>query len=133
MLMRFGEACDKAGMRSSQCKAYLGAAVAWLYAQNAREAWQVFQDAMHVDAFASSDEAFAADALFSAYAAGDAGTVRTLVQSKPAFRQLDASVGRLAVKLPVGDLAPQAAQISDLMGGGGGGGEEGEGSDDELM
>jgi hypothetical protein len=32
-------------------------------------------------------------------------------QSKAAFRQLDAAVGRLAVKLPIGDLAPQAAAV----------------------
>lgn len=32
-------------------------------------------------------------------------------QSKQAFRQLDAAVGRLAVKLPQGDLAPQAAKV----------------------
>ncbi|KIY98118.1 Gamma-soluble NSF attachment protein [Monoraphidium neglectum] len=131
LLMRFGEACDSVGARSSQCKAYLGAVVAWLYAQDAREAWQVFQDAMGVDAFSSSDEAFAADALFLSYADGNAEKVKALVQSKAAFRQLDAAVGRLAVKLPIGDLAPQAAAIKDLMGGGAG--EEQEGSEDELM
>ena len=31
----------QANMRSSQCKAYLGASVVLLYAQNAKEAWQV--------------------------------------------------------------------------------------------
>jgi hypothetical protein len=32
-------------------------------------------------------------------------------QAKQAFRQLDASVGRLALKLPVGEMAPQAAAV----------------------
>jgi hypothetical protein len=41
MLMRFGEACDAAGARHSQAKAYLGAVVVWLYAGDARQAWQV--------------------------------------------------------------------------------------------
>lgn len=46
MLMRFGEACDAAGARSSQSKAYLGAMVVWLYAQNVKEAWQVSASAV---------------------------------------------------------------------------------------
>lgn len=41
MLLRFGEACDSGNARSSQCKAYLGAVVVWLYAENPKEAWQV--------------------------------------------------------------------------------------------
>lgn len=43
MLMRFGEACDAAGARHSQAKAYLGAVVVWLYAGDAQQAWQVRQ------------------------------------------------------------------------------------------
>ncbi len=41
MCLRFGEACDKVNARSSQAKAYLGAMVVWLYAQDPKEAWQV--------------------------------------------------------------------------------------------
>ncbi len=41
LLMRFGEACDRVGAHNSQCKAYLGAVVVCLYAEDARQAWQV--------------------------------------------------------------------------------------------
>ncbi|GBF87878.1 gamma-soluble NSF attachment protein [Raphidocelis subcapitata] len=141
LLMRFGQACESVNARSSQCKAYLGAVVALLYAGDAREAWQarvVFQDALAVDAFSGSEEAFAADALFLAYAGGAADAVRGVVQSKAPFRQLDTALGRLAAKLPVGDFEPQARAAKDLVGGGDGGGGGGAGpcgggSDDELM
>lgn len=132
MLMRFGEACDSVGARNSQCKAYLGASVVLLYAQQPKEAWQSFQDTMGVDAYTNSDEAFAADALFSAYAGGSAEQVKAVVQNKPSFKQLDTAIGRLALKLPVGDLEPQARQVKDLMGGGDGQEHE-DGSDEELM
>ena len=128
MLLRFAASCDGAGARNSQCKAYLGAGVVWLYAGKANDAWITYQvsahgvgsgarecvsqqawlvhsvpplrqgklsrasagkppptlrrtpaplphsrstpasqDALAVDTFTSSDEAFAADALFDAY------------------------------------------------------------------
>ena len=134
MLLRFAASCDASGARNSQCKAYLGAVVVWLYAGKANDAWVTYQasaalrrgaaclakcgrcaaavgsvaatthssdclhlsnsaaraqyagsrrrrctfptpisllhplqDSLGVDAFSSSDEAFAADALFDAY------------------------------------------------------------------
>ena len=39
----------------------------WLWAGDAEKAWLTFQDAMGVEAFAHTEEAFAADALFEAY------------------------------------------------------------------
>lgn len=137
LLMRFGAACDGVGARASQCKAYLGAVVAWLSAGDAAGAWRAFQDAMGVEAFSGSDEAFAADALFEAYAGGKAEAVRALAQAKPAFKNLDTALGRLALRLPAGgDVDAMAVQIRDLMGGGdgaGGGGGGGGESDEELM
>jgi hypothetical protein len=44
-----------------------GAVVTHLYAREAKAAWLLFQDALAVDCFVSSEEAFAADALFEAY------------------------------------------------------------------
>ncbi|KAF8062746.1 hypothetical protein HT031_004076 [Scenedesmus sp. PABB004] len=114
LLMRFGEACDTAGARGSQAKAYLGAIVVWLHAGEPRQAWQVFQDVLGVEAFSKSEEAFAADALFLAYAAGDAERVRGVVQC---FKALDNQVARLAVRLPAGDLAAHARAVSAVMGG----------------
>ena len=107
MLLRFAASCEGAGARNSQCKAYLGAVVVWLYAGKAKDAWVTYQvgargglrlprdtraaggrraglrtaglaastacpcthrqDALGVDAFTSSDEAFAAEALLDAY------------------------------------------------------------------
>lgn len=41
--------------------------VTWLYAGDAKMAWQTYQDAMEVEVFGSSQEAYAVDALFEAY------------------------------------------------------------------
>lgn len=50
-----------------------------------------------------------------------------MLQAKAPFRHLDAAVGRLATKLPVGDLEPQARVVSQ-QGGGREGGEGGVGA-----
>lgn len=43
LLMRYAAACDAADTPSSLCRAYLGAIVVQLYAENATEAWQIYQ------------------------------------------------------------------------------------------
>jgi len=43
MLLRFAASCDASGARNSQCKAYLGAVVVWLYAGKANDAWLTYQ------------------------------------------------------------------------------------------
>lgn len=43
LLLRFAVACQGLQLRSSQCKAYLGAIVVWLFAQDAAQAWAVYQ------------------------------------------------------------------------------------------
>ncbi|EFN55347.1 hypothetical protein CHLNCDRAFT_134361 [Chlorella variabilis] len=98
MLLRFAVACDGMGARNSECKAYLGAVV----------------DALGVDNFMSSDEAFAADALFDAYRRQGQ---RQQERGDPAAIQ--AAVARLARKLPQGDLAVQAVQLGGSGGGAG--------------
>ncbi len=40
-----------------------------------------------------------------------------LLQGKQAFKHLDNQLARLAVKLPIGDLAQQARAASAVMGG----------------
>ena len=50
------------------------------------------QDALNVDAFSSSDEAFAADALFLAYKSGQEDSVRKLIKDKSIFKNLDNQV-----------------------------------------
>lgn len=117
MLLRFGEGCDKSNARSSQCKAYLGAVVVWLYAQDAKQAWQVFQDVMEVGNFSGSEEAFAADALFMAYKSGSISAVKKVLSDKSCFKYLDNQLARLGQKLPQGDLAEQAKVMAAVMGG----------------
>jgi len=43
MLLRFAAACDSTGAQVSQCKAYLGAVVVWLFASDGAQAWAVYQ------------------------------------------------------------------------------------------
>ena len=50
------------------------------------------QDAMGVDSFASSDGAFAAEALFEAYKSGDVEEVRKCIQNNSTFMELDNQV-----------------------------------------
>ncbi|KAJ9532770.1 hypothetical protein QJQ45_010880 [Haematococcus lacustris] len=135
MMMRFGSQCDRVGARSSQCKCYLGAIVTHLFAKEAREAWMVFQDALAIDAFVSSEEAFAADALFSAYRSGEEDEVQRVVKSKSVFKQLENQVARLAMKLPQGRMDKLSRRLNRAMGspeeeGRGEGEEEGEGQEE---
>lgn len=113
MLTRFAVSCDKAGARSSQCKAYLGAVIVWLYAGDAKQAWNTYQDALSVDCFLSSDEAFGAEALLDSYRTADADTIKAAIASKHCFTSLDNQVQRLVKKLPAEgtDLAVMAGQL----------------------
>lgn len=52
------------------------------------------QDALGVDAFSSSEQAFAAEKLLEAYRCGDAGAVRKSVASQNLFLDLDNQVMR---------------------------------------
>ena len=51
------------------------------------------QDALGVDAFTSSDEAFAAEALLEAYRSGDPDAVASVVKAKACFASMDNQVG----------------------------------------
>jgi hypothetical protein len=83
------------------------------------------QDAMDVEEFASSGEAFAAEALFQAYRSGDAEEVKRCVAQTGAFLELDNQVVRLAKRLPQGDVA----QMARALGGSAAMAEEGEEED----
>ena len=43
VLLRFAAACDATNAIVSQCKAYLGAVVVWLFANDGAQAWAVYQ------------------------------------------------------------------------------------------
>ncbi|MEW5302345.1 MAG: hypothetical protein WDW36_005142 [Sanguina aurantia] len=134
--MRFGAAADKTGSLNAQRKAYLGAVVTWLYAEQGRDAWQTFQDCMQVESFCSCDEAFAADALLQQFRSGTAESIKQVVASKACFRNLDNQVGKLAVRLPVGKLEKTQKELRGAMGPGSDDGDEGgdeDGSDDGVL
>lgn len=128
LLMRFAASCDACGARSSQCKAYLGAVVVWLYGQDAKQAWMTYQDALEVETFASSDEAFAAEALFDAYRTGDPEAVVKLVKKNQTLSNLDNQIARLCKKLPTGDVA----KLGHQLGGAAPGLDVGEGGEEDL-
>lgn len=92
LLLRFAASCDAAGASSSQAKAYLGAVVVWLSAARPKEAWAVYQDALAVSAFCTSNEAFAAEALFDAYRTAFPAAVAAAVSGNQAFLHLDNQV-----------------------------------------
>ena len=73
------------------------------------------QDAMEVEVFSSSDEAFAAEALFQAYRSGDAEEVKRCVAQTGAFLELDNQVVRLAKRLPQGDVAHMASRWAAVL------------------
>ena len=56
--------------------------------QDAELSWQTFQDCMEVEVFSGCDEAFVADALFSAYRSGSEEAVRKLMSPEQAHAQV---------------------------------------------
>jgi hypothetical protein len=133
LCLRLGEACDRAGARASQSRAYLGAVVAYLHAGDAAAAWAAYCDVEPVGGFGGAEEGIAARALLDAYREGSDEGVRAAVAKCAALRQLDGPFARLAVKLPspMGDVRAMAAALAGAAGGGGGGGGVGGGGDDE--
>ena len=57
------------------------------------------QDALGVEAFSRSEQAFAAEDLFNAYQSADAGAIRKCISSKPIFLDLDNQVHSCLVPL----------------------------------
>ncbi|KAG2422959.1 hypothetical protein HXX76_015630 [Chlamydomonas incerta] len=92
---------------------------------------------MAVEAFAHTEEAFAADALFEAYRHNDTDAIQALVKAKSQFKHMDHCVAKLALRLPNPGcrMRRMARKLNKLMaqpedeeeeGGEGGEGEEGE-------
>jgi hypothetical protein len=133
-LARLAAAAGGAGARAAAAKASLGAVVVWLRAGDGAAAWATYQDALGVDAFRSSDEAFAADALVEAYRGADAAAaVPAAVKQHPAFLHVDNFIARLAKKLPEGGAEGAARVAAGLGGGGGAGGAAAAGESDEDL
>ena len=105
LLMKFAAVCETRSLHVSVGRSYLGAIVIWLYRQNILEAENVLRDASGVESFQTSEEQKAARALLDTYRSGDAEAIRHVISDTVAFQFLDTCVGRLAQKLPTGDVA----------------------------
>ncbi|KAJ9168423.1 hypothetical protein P3X46_019948 [Hevea brasiliensis] len=104
VLLRLGLAADKCNATNSQCKAYLGAIIVYLYAHDFKQAEKCYNDCSQIDAFLRSDQNRCASKLLSAYTEGDIEEIKRLSQSST-ISNLDHVVIRLARKLPTGDLS----------------------------
>jgi len=111
ILFKFASTCTDRDLIASACRSYLGVIVIWLYAQNPEEAVSVLNDTSSIDMFLSSDEYKAAEGLVGAYRKGDVAAVKSVVANSTSFQFLDAAIGRLAKKLPVGDLAALSSKL----------------------
>ncbi|KAG6794070.1 hypothetical protein POTOM_003303 [Populus tomentosa] len=112
-LLQLGLAADKCNATNSQCKAYLGAIIVYLYAHDVKQAEKCYNDCSQyanfsdndrVDAFLRSDQNRCASKLLSAYTEGDIEEIKRVVQSST-VSNLDHVVIKLARKLPTGDVS----------------------------
>uniref|UniRef100_A0A6N2KLG8 Gamma-soluble NSF attachment protein n=1 Tax=Salix viminalis TaxID=40686 RepID=A0A6N2KLG8_SALVM len=103
-LLQLGLAADKCNATNSQCKAYLGAIIIYLYAHDFKQAEKCYNDCSQVDAFLRSDQNRCASKLLSAYTEGDIEEIKRVVQSST-VSNLDHVVIKLARKLPTGDVS----------------------------
>ncbi|KDP34880.1 hypothetical protein JCGZ_09168 [Jatropha curcas] len=103
ILLRLGLAADKCNATNSQCKAYLGAIIVYLYAHDLKQAEKCYNDCAQIDAFLSSDQNRCATKLLSAYREGDIEEIKRLAQSST-VSHLDHAIIKIARKLPTGDV-----------------------------
>ncbi|CAL0325069.1 unnamed protein product [Lupinus luteus] len=102
-LLKLGLASDKCNATNSQCKAYLGAIIVYLYAHDFKQAEKCYNDCSQIDVFLRSDESRCASKLLAAYTDGDIEEIKKIAQSST-ISNLDHMVIRLARKLPTGDV-----------------------------
>ncbi|KAF1875740.1 hypothetical protein Lal_00006370, partial [Lupinus albus] len=102
-LLKLGLAADKCNATNSQCKAYLGSIIVYLYAQDFKQAEKCYNDCSQIDAFLRSGENRCASKLLAAYMDGDIEEIKKIAQSST-ISNLDHMVIRLARKLPTGDV-----------------------------
>lgn len=116
LLFKLATSAYGAHAMATMSKAYLGAIVVWLYAEDGSNAWQSYQDALCVDEFSSSDQAFAAEALIQAYRSISTESIDAVISSHSCFRHLDNSIARLAKLLPKTDIAKTAQSMGAVIG-----------------
>lgn len=117
-MVKFGAACDTSGSKQSQCKAYLSAVVALLYAGDAVDAQATYADCSEIHNFGGSEEQRTAYALLSAYRDADADAIQAAVAKSASVGFLEAPFARAAKKLP--RPGQDLKEMSIKMGGSGG-------------
>nr|DAD43652.1 TPA_asm: hypothetical protein HUJ06_001882 [Nelumbo nucifera] len=110
-LLRWGLAADKCHAVNSQCKAYLGAILVYLYSHDLKQAEKCYNDCCQIDAFLNSDQNRCASKLLSAYAEGDIEEIKRVSHSST-ISNLDHMIIRLARKLPTGDVSVLKAETT---------------------
>ncbi|OIW20837.1 hypothetical protein TanjilG_24305 [Lupinus angustifolius] len=111
-LLKLGLAADKCNAAYSQCKAYLGAIIVYLYAHDFKQAEKCYNGCSQIDAFLRSDENHCASKLLAAYTDGDIEEIKKIAQSST-ISNLDHMVIRLARKLPTGDVNASKANTAN--------------------
>ncbi|XP_057430335.1 gamma-soluble NSF attachment protein [Lotus japonicus] len=104
VMLNLGLAADKCNATNSQCKAYLGAIIIYLYAHDFKQAQKCYNDCSQIDAFLSSDQSRCASKFLAAYTDGDVEEIKRIAQSS-AVSHLDHVIIKLARKLPTGDVS----------------------------
>ncbi|XP_051128882.1 gamma-soluble NSF attachment protein-like [Andrographis paniculata] len=102
-LSKLALAADKCAATHTQCKAYLGAIIVYLYAHDFHLAERFHNDCCQVETYLNSDQSHAANKLLSAYADGDVEEIKRVAQSG-IINNLEHMIIKLARKLPTGDV-----------------------------
>jgi len=111
-LLRLGLAADKSNATNSQCKAYLGAIVVYLYANDVKAAGKCYNDCSQIPAFLGSDQGRCASKLLSAYSEGNIEEIKRLGQSST-MSHLDNVIIKLGRKLPTGEVTAVKADSDE--------------------
>eukprot|EP00897_Mesotaenium_endlicherianum_P001016 jgi/Mesen1/10915/ME000095S10253 len=111
-LLRAGLVAHKAEAAQAQGRAYTGALVVYLYAQEPELASKCFHDCSQVAAFYDGEFGMWCQELLDAYRGASADAIAKLVANASILSQLDPVVARLAKKLPIGNLEDMAAVLS---------------------
>jgi hypothetical protein len=109
--LRFALSSYNAKSMSTMSKSYLSAIIICLYAEDGKQAWQTYQDALDVPEFASSDQAFAAEDLMSAYRRGTTEAIESAIAKNTCLTFLDNCIARLVKNLAKTDIARTAKGV----------------------
>lgn len=106
--LKFAVSSYSGNAMSTMSKSYLSAVVVYLYSENGKLAWQTYQDALDVPEFASSDQAFAAEDVISAYRSKSKEAIESAISRHACFKFLDNCIARLVKNLTKTDVTKTA-------------------------